>query len=460
MDSQTATVGKRAPDFDLPSTLGPLSTRQRVTLGTYRDRWLVLVFYPRDFSLVCPTELTALSARIEEFRRRGCDLLGVSTDSVESHERWLGTPRAQGGLGEIDFPLASDQDGAVSRSYGVYLEHQHISLRGLFIIDPNGVLQYQAVHNLSVGRRSDDILRILSALETGGMCPEDWSVGSAPLDPTQSLGPGSRISHYRVEAEVGRGAFASVFRAHDTLLNRTVALKVFSAGQLPATLSALTEARAAAALNHPNVCTVFAVDDSEGVPIIVMEFLLGRPLSAVLQHGAMPADQVAGIGRQLALGMAAAHALGITHGDLKPANVMLTGDGVVKVTDFGLSRRGARPGEVEETQEWTPDDAGKIAGTPSYMSPEQSRGDPATPASDVFSFAVVLYEMLTGRKAFAGDNVLQVLHEIRHVDPARYAAEVPEPFARVVRESMAREARDRLLTMEKIAELLAWPRGS
>src|SRR5215470_18761366 len=131
MEIQTARVGRRAPEFELSCTRGAGSAR-RVGLADYRDRWLILVFYPRDFSLVCPTELTALSARIEEFRRRGCDILGVSTDSIDSHERWINTPRAQGGLGEIHFQLASDQDGAVSRSYGVYLEHQHVSLRGLF----------------------------------------------------------------------------------------------------------------------------------------------------------------------------------------------------------------------------------------------------------------------------------------------------------------------------------------
>src|SRR5262245_48147952 len=110
MESSTARVGKRAPQFDLPCTSGP-GSRLRVELADYRDRWLVLVFYPRDFSLVCPTELTALSARVDEFRRRGCDILGISTDSIESHERWIATPRAQGGLGELHFPLASDRDG-------------------------------------------------------------------------------------------------------------------------------------------------------------------------------------------------------------------------------------------------------------------------------------------------------------------------------------------------------------
>src|SRR5262249_42113793 len=153
------------------------------TLDDFRDGWLILVFYPRDFSLVCPGELTALSGRIEEFRRRGCQLLGVSTDSLESHERWLATPPAPGGVGDLPFPLASDHDGAASRAYGVYLEQQHIALRGLFIIDPNGVLQFQVVHNLSVGRRSEEVLRVLAALGTGGMCPEDWCPDGDTFDP-------------------------------------------------------------------------------------------------------------------------------------------------------------------------------------------------------------------------------------------------------------------------------------
>src|SRR6516162_6568406 len=231
MDSQTASVGKRAPQFDLPCTQGRAEAR-RVNLADYRDGWLILVFYPRDFSLVCPTELTALSARMEDFRRRGGDLLGDSTDSIASHEQWITTPRARGGLGEIHFPLASDPDGAVARAYDVYLEPQHVALRGLFIIDPNGVLQYQAVHNLSVGRRSEEVVRVLTALESGGMCPEDWCADCATIDPAQVLVPGNVFAHYRIEAEVGHGSFAAVFRAHDTILDRSVALKVFRAGRL------------------------------------------------------------------------------------------------------------------------------------------------------------------------------------------------------------------------------------
>jgi alkyl hydroperoxide reductase subunit AhpC len=453
MDIQTARVGRRAPEFELPCTRGHGSTR-RVALADHRDRWLILVFYPRDFSLVCPTELTALSARVEELRARGCDVLGVSTDSIESHERWIATPRARGGLGEIHFPLASDRDGAVARAYDVYLEPQHVALRGLFIIDPNGVLQYQAVHNLSVGRRSDEVVRVLTALQSGGMCPEDWCADCATLDPALALVPGNVFGHYRIEAEVGHGTFAAVFRAHDTVLDRPVALKVFKAGSAPSSPAVLAEARAAAALNHPNVCTIFAVDDSEGVPVIAMEYVDGPSLEVMLRTGPLAAARVADLGRQVALGMAAAHSLGVVHGDLKPANLLVAPGGVVKITDFGLSRRAAVRQDSEETQEWGSDEEGKIAGTPAFMSPEQSRGEPPTPRSDVFSLGVVLYELLTGRPAFTGENVLRVLDQIRNVTPDRYAADVPEPFRDILRGSLVREARDRTLTMERIAGML------
>jgi alkyl hydroperoxide reductase subunit AhpC len=426
----------------------------RARLSDYRDRWLILVFYPRDFSLVCPTELTALSARMADFARRGCDVLGVSTDSVKSHERWIATPRAQGGLGEIHFPLASDRDGAVARAYDVYLERQHVALRGLFIIDPNGVLQYQVVHNLSVGRRTDDVLRVLTALESGGMCPEDWCTDCEPLDPTRALVPGSMLGHYQIEAEVGHGSFAVVYRVHDTLLDRTVALKVFKAGSPSPPLAILAEARAAAALNHPNVCTIFAVDDSEGVPMIAMEYVDGQALSALLEDGQMSADQAASLGHQMALGMAAAHRQGIVHGDLKPGNLLVTRGGAVKITDFGLSRRAPPPQTMDDTQVWVAAEDGKIAGTPAYMSPEQSRGEPVTANSDVFSLGAVLYEMVTGKQAFAGDNVLRVLDLIRNVDSYQLAAEAPEPFRTILREALVRDATHRGITMEVIAELL------
>ena len=415
---------------------------------------MILVFYPRDFSLICPTELSALSDRMDELRRRDCHILGVSTDSIESHDRWISTPRARGGLGQIQFPLASDHDGAVSRAYGVYLEPQRVAQRGWFIIDPNGVIQYQTVHNLSVGRRSEEVVRVLTALQSGGMCPEDWCADCAPLDPTQALAPGNMLAHYRITSEIGQGTFATVYRAHDTVLDRSVALKVFKANSAWLSPKILSEARAAAALNHPNVCTIFSVDDSEGVPAIVMEYVDGQSLDVILHSGAMAASQVAELGRQIALGMAAAHSLGIVHGDLKPANLLVTDRRVVKITDFGLSQRAASSQDSEKTQDWIYATEGKIAGTPAYMSPEQSRGEPATPKSDVFSLGVVLYEMLTGQPAFTGGNVLQVLDQIRNVAPDNYAAKVPDPFPSILAGSFVRSAHDRNITMDQIADIL------
>ena len=446
-----AAVGSLAPDFDLPSTAPSGRSRS----ADYRGRWLVLIFYPRDFSLVCPTELTALGARIAEFDRAGCDVLGISADTLESHRRWIATPRSQGGLSGLGFPLASDPDGVACRAYGVFLETQHVALRGLFVIDPNGVLQYQVVHNLSVGRRTDEVLRVMAALQTGGLCAENWSPGDETLEAPRPLGPGSVLSHYRIEEQIGSGSFASVFRAQDTTLNRPVALKVLRFDSPENVGAVLAEARAAAALNHPNVCTVYSVDDSEGVPVIAMEYLVGRSLSRLIEAGPAAAGVTVALAQQIAAGMAAAHAGGIVHGDLKPANIVVTEAGVVKLLDFGLSRRAVRSASPNETTELLGLGSESVAGTPSYMSPEQADGERPTPFSDVFAFGATLFEMVTGRRAFDGDNVLQVLNRIRNVDNAELASQLPEPFASIVRRALVRDPRERQITMREVAHELS-----
>jgi serine/threonine protein kinase len=382
-------------------------------------------------------------------------VLGVSTDPVDTHERWLGTPPSQGGLGSLSFPLASDADGAVCRAYGVYVARQNLALRGLFIIDPNGVLQYQVVHSLSVGRSTDEILRVLEALQTGGLCPGERQPGEPVLDVGAELGPGRVIGPYRVEAVLGSGSFGTVFRAHDATLDRTVALKVLRPGSPVPPQALLAEARAAAALNHPNVCVIHAVDSSLGAPMIVMEYVDGRPLDAPRPGQPLPAQTVAALIRQVAGGMAAAHAQGVVHGDLKPANILVTPAGTAKVMDFGMARRSPLGGDGAATVLWQPAAPGSISGTPAYMAPEQSRGEPATPASDVFSLGLILYEMVTGRQARAADSVLALLHEISREDPARYAAETPEPFAGILRLALAADPTRRQVTMAQIAQRLA-----
>jgi eukaryotic-like serine/threonine-protein kinase len=447
----TAAVGSLAPDFDLRST----GAKGRSALADYRGRWLVLVFYPRDFSLVCPTELSALSARIEEFHDRGCDVLGISADTLESHQRWIATPAGQGGLGGLSFPLASDADGLACRAYGVFLEPQHMALRGLFVIDPNGVLQYAVVHNLSVGRRTDEVLRVLAALQTGGLCAENWTPGDATLNAPRQIGPGSTISHYRIEVQIGKGSFAAVYRAEDTTLQRTVALKILKMDSPAAIDRALDEARSAASLTHPNICTIYSVDDSEGLPVIAMEYLAGKSLAKLIEEGPLPPQKAADIARQIATGMAVAHEAGVVHGDLKPANVFVTDSGTVKVLDFGLSHRAQRARSPDETTELLGGGSGSVAGTPSYMSPEQAVGERAEQVSDVFSLGATLYEMLTGHRAFGGENVLQVLGKIRAVDADKLAGDVPEAFRPVLAQALVREAARRCVTMREIAAGLA-----
>ncbi len=180
----SAKVGKPAPDFtmkvakpgDTAVTVGTT-----VSLSDYKGKWLVFFFYPLDFTFVCPTEITALSDRFSEFEEIGADVLGVSIDSQFSHLAWMNTPRDKHGLGELNFPLAADITKSVATDYGVLIEEAGIALRGLFIIDPNGVLQYAVVNNLNIGRSTDETLRVLQALQTGGLCPSDWKPGKATL---------------------------------------------------------------------------------------------------------------------------------------------------------------------------------------------------------------------------------------------------------------------------------------
>jgi len=448
-------IGNPAPAFELPCTRFPDPSRTCVTLEDYRGGWLLLLFYPRDFSLICPTELIGLSQGYEEFEKHQCDILGVSCDPVDLHERWMATPVARGGLGGLNFPLASDGDGSVSQAYRVYQERQQVAVRGLFLIDPDGLVQYQVVHGLSVGRSSQEVLRVLSALQSGGLCREDWMPDQSHLDPYAALRPGHFFSHYLVESQIGSGTFARVYLARDLQLDRPVALKVFKPDCPVTPSTALAEARAAAALNHPNVCTIYAVDDTAGLPIIAMEYVPGQPLSNLPRDQSPALDDLLSISRQIAAGMAVAHEAGIIHGDLKPENVMVSDDGLVKILDFGLARRlrHLRPVNPEDTNELGMAESGEgMFGTPRYLAPEQTRGEPATFASDIFALGVVLYELATGKTAFPAPHVLQVLEQIRSLDPARMAAEAAEPFRSLILPMLEPDPRNRTHTMRQIVE--------
>ncbi|HWS86404.1 MAG TPA: peroxiredoxin [Pyrinomonadaceae bacterium] len=176
-----AKVGQPAPAFDMPSTKNIEKLNENVRLDDYKGRWLVLLFYPLDFTFVCPTELTSFSDRYEDFEGIGAAVVGVSTDSVHSHRAWLKTPRDKGGVEGLRYPLASDITKSVARDYGVLIEEKGVALRGLFVIDPEGTLRYAVIHDLNVGRSADETLRVIQALQTGGLCQADWRPGQETL---------------------------------------------------------------------------------------------------------------------------------------------------------------------------------------------------------------------------------------------------------------------------------------
>jgi peroxiredoxin 2/4 len=179
-----AQVGKPAPDFKLPSTKGATGAKdlgKEIKLSDYRGTWLVLFFYPLDFTFVCPTEITALSEHAEEFKEFDAEILGCSTDSVHSHWAWLNTPREKNGIAGVTYPLVADYTKEVARAYGVLDEASGVAQRGLFIIDPEGVLKYAVVTDDNVGRSVEETLRVLQALQTGGLCPANWKPGKSLL---------------------------------------------------------------------------------------------------------------------------------------------------------------------------------------------------------------------------------------------------------------------------------------
>ncbi|HHX39566.1 MAG TPA: peroxiredoxin [Armatimonadetes bacterium] len=176
-------VGSKAPEFELPvfDPNDPTNTAKTIKLSDYQGIWLVFFWYPLDFTFVCPTEITAMSDRLDEFQEIGAEVLGASTDSIYSHKAWASTPRDKNGIAGLRYPIAADMTHSVARDYGVLLEEEGVALRGLFIIDPEGVLQFSTIHSLNVGRSVDEVLRVLQALQTGGLCPADWRPGQKTL---------------------------------------------------------------------------------------------------------------------------------------------------------------------------------------------------------------------------------------------------------------------------------------
>jgi len=281
-----------------------------------------------------------------------------------------------------------------------------------------------------------------------------------------ALVPGTRLGPYEVVAPLGAGGMGEVYRARDTRLDRTVAIKLLPprvAHDPERRARFEREAKTISSLNHPHICTLFDVGEEQGSHYLVMELLEGESLADRLQRGPLPLDQVVKYGAQVADALDCAHKQGIVHRDLKPGNVVLTRSGA-KLLDFGLARSTAEasmlPGPEDQATEAKPlTAAGTVLGTYQYMAPEQLAGAEAGPRTDIFALGTVLYEMATGRRAFEGKSKTSLVAAILSAQPAPISslqADVPQALDHVVRKCLEKEPDDRWQSAHDVASELRW----
>jgi serine/threonine-protein kinase len=269
-----------------------------------------------------------------------------------------------------------------------------------------------------------------------------------------SLQPGTRLGPYEILAPLGAGGMGEVYRATDSKLRREVAIKVLPAafGEDPERLARFErEAQVLASLNHPNIAAIYGLEEGQGIRALVMELVEGDDLSALIARGPLPVSEALPIARQIAEALEAAHEQGIVHRDLKPANIKVRADGAVKVLDFGLAKAmdpagiSAADPANSPTLTGRATQLGMILGTAGYMSPEQARGKAVDKRADIWAFGVVLYELLTGRLAFAGETVSDTLAAVLKTDPdwGALPAGTPPPLRRLLQRCLERDPRRR-----------------
>jgi len=279
-----------------------------------------------------------------------------------------------------------------------------------------------------------------------------------------TLASGTRLGPYEIVAPIGAGGMGEVYEAKDTRLERTVAIKV-----LPEDLAANPErrarfereAKAISQLSHPNICTLHDVGEHEGIDYLVMERVNGETLEQQLTKGALNIEQTIAYGAQIADGLAEAHRAGIVHRDLKPANIMLTRTGA-KLLDFGLAKPFSEDGDTDseaETRANSITKEGVVAGTPRYMAPEQLRGKPVDARTDIFALGVILYEMVTAKKAFDADSTAGVVAAILEHEPPSLRGSVPPVFGSIVETCLRKDPDARFQSARDVGLAFEWVHG-
>ncbi len=276
-----------------------------------------------------------------------------------------------------------------------------------------------------------------------------------------AMNPQSSIAHYRITSKIGAGGMGEVYRATDTKLGRDVALKVLPAEMAgdPERLARFRrEARAVATLNHPHIVTIFSVEEADGIHFLTMELVEGQSLDRLITGDGLPLERILEIAGALAEALTAAHEKGIVHRDLKPANVMVTGDGRVKVLDFGLAKemRPHDPAGATLTSAGNTE-VGVVMGTPAYMSPEQIAGRELDHRTDIFSLGIILYEMASGRRPFAGASSAELASAILRDTPralSEIRAGLAEELGRLIQRCLEKDAQNRFSSAREVRDAL------
>jgi eukaryotic-like serine/threonine-protein kinase len=266
------------------------------------------------------------------------------------------------------------------------------------------------------------------------------------------------ISHYQITGTLGQGGMGVVYKATDTTLNRTVAIKTLPPDRLAdhkLRQRLMSEARAASALNHPNICTIYEVGEADGILFIAMEYVNGHALSDDIDRGPIDIDRALDIAIQVSKALTHAHRGNIVHRDIKPSNIAVTEEGSVKILDFGLARLIDQIDSRADTQHQPLTEEGQVVGTVAYMSPEQLNAEEIDARSDLFSLGVVLYEMIRGQRPFRGDTLAQVIRSTLADQPESLRTtntSVPAELDRVIGRALAKNRDDRYATTKDLLQ--------
>jgi len=283
---------------------------------------------------------------------------------------------------------------------------------------------------------------------------------AATEHPEPLLSVGTMVGPYRIDDQLGSGGMGVVYKAHDTRLERNVAIKVIPSRNSSPVLEAalLREAQLTSSLSHPGIVTIYDILFHGGTTCIVMEFVQGRPLQQMIPESGLELSRALAMANLIGNAIAAAHQAGVVHRDLKPANILVREDGQIRILDFGLAKI-SRPFSPEAETQAMSLFGGLTVGTVGYMAPEQARGEQVDERADIFSFAVILYQLLTGRLPFQGTNAVALLHAMQMVDPDSMRSgrpEIPAPLELVMRRALAKNPADRYQTiLEMLKDLNA-----